>query len=176
MSPLIVSHRRKDGWHVVLRALRFAGALAILAVGAVHLQEYVGAGYQAIPTIGPLFLLNAIGSGIVGVLLLLPLQRVLAGGRGDAAVALLAVTAVAIAIGSLIALFISDSTSLFGFSETGYRAAIVVAIIAEAATILLLGPVAAVSLARAFRSSPGRGSRAGGSRTVDHPPRRDRVS
>jgi hypothetical protein len=169
MSPLIVSHRRKEGWQVVLRALRFAGALAILAVGAVHLQQYVGADYQAIPTIGPLFLLNAIGSGIVGVLLLLPLQRLLAGGRGDAAVALLAVTAVAIAIGSLIALFISESTSLFGFSETGYRAAIVVAIIAEAATILLLGPVAAVSLARAFRSSPGRGARAAGSRTVDHP-------
>jgi hypothetical protein len=161
---------------MVLRALRFAGALAILAVGAVHLQQYVGADYRAIPTIGPLFLLNAIGSGIVGALLLLPLQRLLAGGRGDAAVALLAVIAVAIAIGSLIALFISESTSLFGFSETGYRAAIVVAIIAEAATIVLLGPVAAVSLARAFRSTPGRGARAAGSRTVDYPLPGDRVS
>jgi hypothetical protein len=36
---------------------------------------------------------------------------------------------------------------LFGFSETGYRAAIVVAIVAEAATIALLVPVAVLNLA-----------------------------
>jgi hypothetical protein len=62
----------------------------------------------------------------------------------------LALSAVAIAIGSLVALFISESTSLFGFTEAGYRAPIVVAIIAESATTMLLAPVATVTLARAF--------------------------
>jgi hypothetical protein len=67
---------------MVLRAIRLLGALAVLATGAVHLQQYLGADYKAIPTIGPLFLLNAIASGIVGVSLLLPIDRALAGATG----------------------------------------------------------------------------------------------
>lgn len=54
----------------------------------------------------------------------------------------------AIAIGALIALFISEASSLFGFSEHGYDSAIVTAIAAEAATILLLVPVAMNALGR----------------------------
>jgi hypothetical protein len=38
---------------------------------------------------------------------------------------------------------------LFGFSETGYGTAIVLAIIAEALAVVLLTPVAVVSLKRA---------------------------
>jgi hypothetical protein len=115
----------------------------------VHLQQYAGADFRTIPTIGPLFLLNAIGSGIVGVGLLFPVERVLAGRRAEVAVGLLAAGAVAIAIGSLVAVFISESGSLFGFSESGYRTAVVIAIVAEGATALLLTPVAAMSLTRA---------------------------
>jgi hypothetical protein len=126
--------------------MRFIGALAILAVGAVHLQQYIGEDYSAIPTIGTLFLLNAIGSAVVGIGLLAPIRRLAASPRADAAIGLLALGAVAIAVGSLVALFISESGSLFGFSESGYRAAIVVAIIAEAATIALLVPVAVLNL------------------------------
>jgi hypothetical protein len=59
---------------------------------------------------------------------------------------LLAGAGVAIAAGSLIALFISESGKLFGFSETGYGTAIVLAIVAEALTVVLLTPVAVVSL------------------------------
>lgn len=55
-----------------LRFMRVLGALAVLAVGAVHLQQYAGSGYNAVPTIGPLFLLNGIAAGIIGVALLLP--------------------------------------------------------------------------------------------------------
>ena len=127
--------------------MRVLGALALLAVGAVHLQQYIGADYRAIPTIGPLFLLNATASGIVGIgLLVAPIRRAARG--ADAAIGALALAAVAIAIGSLVALFISETSTLFGFSDSGYRAPIVVAIIAEAATIALLGPVTTVSLAR----------------------------
>lgn len=125
-----------------LRVMRVLGALAVLAVGAVHLQQYAASGYHAVPTIGPLFLLNGIAAAIIGVALLLPLERWVSARTADAAVGILAVGAVAIAVGALIALFISEASSLFGFSEHGYDSAIVTAIAAEAATILLLAPVA----------------------------------
>ncbi len=130
----------------MLRAMRFFGALAILAVGAVHLQQYIGADYRTIPTIGTLFLLNAIASAMVGLGLLAPIKRISPTGRADTAIAVLALAAV----GSLVALFVSESGDLFGFTESGYRTPIVVAIVAEAAAVALLGPVATVSLVRAI--------------------------
>ena len=48
---------------MILRSMRFLGALALLAVGAVHLQQYIAADYRAIPTVGPLFLLMRSGRG-----------------------------------------------------------------------------------------------------------------
>lgn len=145
---------------MLMRPMRYLGALAILAVGAIHLQQYIGADYRAIPTVGTLFLLNTIASAIVGLGLLAPLRRVWAAHRADAALALLALAAVTIAIGSLVALFISETGSLFGFTESGYRTSIIAAIVAEAATVGLLGPVATVSFARA---------RAGGRQATTRP-------
>lgn len=131
----------RDSRVTVLGVMRLLGGLAVLAVGAIHLQQYLGADYRSIPTIGPLFLLNAIGSGLVGTVLVVPFERGLMPRRANLAIALVALLAVTIAAGSLIALVISETASLFGFSETGYRAPIVIAIVAEAATILLLLPV-----------------------------------
>jgi len=151
---------------MLVRTLRTFGALAVLAMGAVHLQQYLGAGYHAIPTIGTLFLLNAIGSGIVGIGLLLPVERALPARPARATVGALAIAAVAMSAAALVSLFISESGSLFGFSESGYRTPIVVAIAVEAAAILLLVPVAAVSLSRAL---PYRGH-------AGDPQRRDRAA
>jgi hypothetical protein len=134
--------------------MRYLGAVALLAVGAVHLERYLG-GYNGIPTIGPLFLLNAIGSAVIAVGLLVPLDRILAARRADAGVGLLAAGAVAIAVTSLIMLFVSESTSLFGFTESGYGAPMIVAILAEAATVLLLAPVAAIRTIRSLSNSSG---------------------
>jgi len=89
---------------MTLQLMRRAGAVAILAVGAVHLQQYLGAGYHVLPTIGPLFLLNAIAAGLVGVGLLMPIERLFGERRGERILGLLALGAVAIAVGSLIAL------------------------------------------------------------------------
>jgi multisubunit Na+/H+ antiporter MnhG subunit len=139
---------------MTLRTLRWLGAIAILAIGAVHLQEYL-TGYRSIPTIGTLFMLNAISSAIVGIGLLAPLGRMLESRRAELANGLLAGAGLAIAVGSLIAVFVSESTSLFGFSETGYSAAIVLAIIAEVLAVVLLAPVAAVSLKRAAANRSG---------------------
>jgi hypothetical protein len=158
---------------MVERVLKFSGALAILAVGAVHLQQYIGADYRAIPTVGTLFLLNAIAAAIVGLGLIAPIERVSPARAADTAIATLALAAVVIAVASLVTLFISESGSLFGFSESGYRTPIVVAIVAEAVTIALLGPLAAVSLVRVASHRRGttgsRRSPPGESRSHGHP-------
>lgn len=139
---------------MTMRAARLLGALSILGVGAVHLQQYI-TGYSAVPTIGTLFLLNAISAGLVGFGLLLPLRRMLGANRGNGAVGMLALAGVAIAVGSLIALFISETGTLFGFSEDGYETPIVIAIVVEAMSAVLLTPVAAINIRRAI-SQPAR--------------------
>ena len=53
----------------------------------------------------------------VAVGLLLPIERWLGGRRGEVAVGLLALGGVAIALGSLISLYIAETSTLFGFSE-----------------------------------------------------------
>lgn len=141
---------------MTLATVRRLGAIALLGVGAVHLQQYLG-GYRSIPTIGPLFLLNAISSGLVGIGLLAPIERILHHRGAELTSGLLAGAALAIAAGSLLALFVSENGTLFGFSETGYRAVVVLAIIAEALAVVLLAPVAAVSLKRAASGDNARG-------------------
>ena len=136
---------------MMLQAARRLGAVALLATGAVHLQQYIVQNVWFYPTIAVLFLLNVIGSGIVGIALLAPLERLRPDRLADSVVAALASVALLIAAGSLVFLFISESSSLFGFTESGYRTPIVLAIIAEGATILLLAPVLARSLAGTLR-------------------------
>jgi multisubunit Na+/H+ antiporter MnhG subunit len=139
---------------MILQASRRLGAVAVLATGAVHLQQYIVENVWAYPTIATLFLLNIIGCGVMGIALLAPLGRVLPDRHANAAVTVLATTALLIAVGSLVFLFISESAGLFGFTETGYRTPVVLAIIAECATILLLAPVLAKNLARALYGRP----------------------
>lgn len=138
----------------MLQAAKRLGALAVLAGGAVHLQQYIVQNVWFYPAIGALFLLNVIGSGVVGIALLAPLERVLPDRPVNAAVALLAATGLLIAVGSLVFLFISESSGLFGFTESGYRLPVVLAIIAEGVTILLLAPVLATSSAGALNRRP----------------------
>jgi hypothetical protein len=143
---------------MTLRAARLLGALSILGVGAVHLQQYIGNGYSTVPTIGTMFLLNAISAGVVGFGLLLPLKHVLGDRRGDGAVGALALAGVGIAVGSLVALFISESGTLFGFAEHDYRSIIIVAIAVEAVAAILLSPLAVVSIRRALAQPTQHGS------------------
>lgn len=142
--------RERNGAAVMLQVARRLGALAILATGAVHVQQCVVQDFRTIPTIKALFVLNAIGSGIVGLCLLAPLDRMLRGRRADAAIALLAAVGLIIAVGSLAGLFISENEALFGLRTTQYSAAAVVAIVAEGAAVLLLTPVLALSSYRAL--------------------------
>jgi hypothetical protein len=117
---------------LVARAL---GALATLAVGAVHLQQYFKL-YAGVPTIGTLFVLNFAGATVVGLGLLAPIERV----AGQRAVTLLALGAIALAATSFVFLLISEHRPLFGFQEPGYDpAGIAAARAAEIATVVLLG-------------------------------------
>src|SRR5690242_12001347 len=136
-------------WPALARAL---GALAVLAVGAVHLQQYLWV-YHGIPTIGMLFVANFAGATVLGLALLAPVER-LAGRRGSLLVALLAFGAIALAATSFVFLLVSERTPLFGFMEPGYDpTAIAVAKAAEIATVVLLGAYLLATRTRSRRSS-----------------------
>ena len=122
--------------------LRFLGALALLGVGAVHIDQYFAVHYEVVPVIGTLFVLNLAGAAAIALLLVLPTERIvdrLFGAGGAFVIGLLALAGVGLAIVSFAFLIISQHTILFGFMEHGYRTAIVLSFIAEGATVLLLG-------------------------------------
>ncbi len=140
----------------IAQASRYLGALAVLATGAAHIEQYAVDNYSTVPTIGTLFLLNFIAAVVIAVGLIAPLRR-LTGRYTDAVRAVFAVGGIGLGVLSLAALFVSESSGLFGFVEHGYRMAIVVAIVAEvAATVLLVAFLFAngTGLREIRRSSP----------------------
>jgi hypothetical protein len=121
---------------IVAQAFRYLGALAVLATGVAHIEQYSVDNYSTVPTIGTL--LNFIAAIVIAAGLIAPVRRVTAR-YSDAIRAVFAVGGIGLAVGSLVGLFVSETTGLFGFVEHGYRIAIVVAIAVEvAATVLLL--------------------------------------
>jgi hypothetical protein len=142
-STLRVRGGRPTLWLVA----RVLGALSLLAVGAVHLQQYFEL-YSDIPTIGTLFVLNFVGATIVGLALLAPVERLL-GRLGNAVLVLLALAGVVQAATAFVFLYISERTPLFGFMEPGYDPeAIMTARITEVATVVFLGAFLAARLLR----------------------------
>jgi hypothetical protein len=128
-------HRGRAAW----LAVRVLGALAVLAVGTVHLQQYIAL-YSVIPKIGTLFVLNFAGAAAIALGLLAPVDRLLGPRLGALALSLLALGGVVLAATSFIFLAISEQTPLFGFMEPGYHpTAILLSRIAEGATVALLG-------------------------------------
>jgi hypothetical protein len=126
--------RRFDPW----LAARGLGALAVLAVGAIHLHEYNKL-YSEIPTIGTLFILNFAGATAIGLGLLAPVERLFAHRWGAAAVGLLALGGIGLAATGFAFLTIAEHTPLFGFMEPGYDpSGILASRIAEGAAIVLL--------------------------------------
>jgi hypothetical protein len=117
---------------------RIVGALSLLAVGAVHLQQYFEL-YSAIPTIGTLFVLNFVGATAIGLGLLAPIERRL-GRFGSPALALLTLGGIGLPATSFVFLLISERTPLFGFMEPGYDPqAIMFSRVSEVVTVVLLG-------------------------------------
>ena len=122
---------------IIAQASRYLGALAVLATGVAHIEQYAVDNYSTVPTIGTLFLLNFVAAIVIAVGLIAPLRRV-TGRYTDAVRAAIAVGGIGLGVLSLAGLFVSESSGLFGFVEHGYRMAIVVAIVAEAAATLFL--------------------------------------
>ncbi len=134
-APAVQRRAPSVSWSLATRVL---GALATLAVGAVHLQQYLKL-YSEVPTIGTLFVLNFVGATVIGLALLAPIERI-AGRFGGVAVAVLAAAAIGLAATSFAFLLISERTPLFGFQEPGYDpTGIAAARASEIATVVLLG-------------------------------------
>ena len=107
-------------------ALRYLGAIATLVVGAVHVQQYAGF-ISDVPTIGVLFLLNGLAAGVVAILL--ATRRAPLGALGG----------IALSAGALVSVLISMTDGgLFDYTEPTFRSAVVIAIVAEAAAVVLL--------------------------------------
>ncbi len=139
MESLMPSHRTNT---ILARLALVVGAVAVLATGGDHLDEYAANQFSTVPTIGTLFLLNFIAATLIGAGLLLPLRSLMRR-YGDPLQALLACAGIGLAATSLIGLWISESSSLFGFTDHGFRTTIVVAIVAEStAMIALIGYLA----------------------------------
>ena len=116
---------------------RTLGAVALLAAGGIHYQQYHYAYFSRIPTIGPLFLLNSLAAAGLGLFLLSPVRPSL-GRRGKLLDRSAALAGIGVATGALAALLISEHAFLFGFMEHGYRFVIVFAIGSETASIVML--------------------------------------
>jgi hypothetical protein len=134
---------------------RLLAAGSLLAIGAVHLQQYIVRYYRVIPTIGPLFLLNFIAATVLGLYLLVPARARVSRVRllVDTTVSL---SGIGIAAGGLVALIVSEHAPLFGFMEHGYRFAIVFTIASEVVAILALGLFLALSHAASRTRDSGR--------------------
>jgi hypothetical protein len=129
---------RKPRLRLVAQVARYLGAVSILVVGGIHAEQYYRDYFSVVPTIGTLFLLSFIGAGVVGTTLLLPVRKL---GRrtGDLILALAALGAIGVALGTLVSLLISEYMPLFGFMESGYRLAIVLTLLFDGLTTIFLG-------------------------------------
>jgi hypothetical protein len=112
--------------------LRTLGALSVLAVGAVHLEQYFAEHFNVVPIIGPLFVLNFVGATLIGLGLLVP------GSRMRPLHLLLALGGIGLAATAFVFLFLSEHQPLFGFQDYGFRTEIVLALAAEAAAVVTL--------------------------------------
>jgi hypothetical protein len=137
-SAVQAQRRPKLRGYVAGEVARYLGAVSILIVGAVHAQQYYDAYFSVVPTIGTLFLLSFIGAGVVGAVLFAPVRRF---GRrpSDLILALAALGAIGISLGTFVSLLVSEYTPLFGFMESGYRLAVVLTLVFDALTTAFLG-------------------------------------
>ena len=101
-------------------------ALAVLVIGAIHLDLWLRQGYRNVHVIGPLFLANAVAAAAIAIVLAL---------RGGPGVEL---AGLVFAASTLAAFLISVYHGLFGFVATLHGTAQTVSLVAEAAAIVLL--------------------------------------
>ena len=107
---------------------RVAAAL-MLIIGGVHFQQYVDF-MSHVPTVGVLFLLNAAGAAALALALV---------GPDDGIRPLAALGGIGLAVASLASLVIALTSNFAGFHEPTLRLPILIAIVAEALVLPVLG-------------------------------------
>jgi hypothetical protein len=138
----VLAGPRKKASGLTSAILRTLGGVAVLVVGAVHLQQYLADHFDVVPIIGPLFALNFAGATLIGLGLLVPAARL------RVVHLLLALGGIGLAATSFVFLFISEHRPLFGFQDYGFRTAIVVALAAEAVAVVTLAAYLALRAGR----------------------------
>jgi hypothetical protein len=147
----------------ISRVALYLGALAVLATGIAHVQQFYADDYSSVPTIGTLFYLNFVSAVLIAAGLVAPLGRI-AGRYAGVIRNAFAVAGIALGALSLAALFVSESSGLFGFQEHGYRTPIALAIVFEVAAVVFLVIFLAANGTglQTLRTSSRRGASAGG--------------
>ena len=136
-APTTARRLAPQGRATIARVALYLGALAVLATGIAHVQQFYADDYSSVPTIGTLFYLNFVSAVVIAGGLVAPLGRI-AGRYAGTVRDAFAVAGIGLGALSLIALFVSESSGLFGFQEHGYRTPIALAIVFEVAAIVLL--------------------------------------
>ncbi len=129
---------------LVALVLRVGGAALLAWIGYVHWLLW-HEGYRLIATDGPFFLVDAIAAGVLAVVLL-AWPRAIVG-----------LAAAAFTLGTILALVISLTVGLFGFTESISAPHVVQALVLESVAVVVL---VAWSLLAAW-SVPGRARRRG---------------
>jgi hypothetical protein len=125
-SPLPRLRSRAVAKDAAAPAAYALGALLLAGEAAVHVQQYASE-FHDVRWIGPLFLANAAAVVVTIAGMTIPRTRRRA--------ALAGVVISAIALGSLI---VSYGHGLFGWQEAGFRTPVALAMITEAAAVILL--------------------------------------
>ncbi len=118
------------------RLTRLFAAVFLVVGGIVHFNLW-RSGYRSIPTIGPLFMANFVGS--------IPLAAAVMLSRRST----VALAGIAFATGSLVALVLSHSVGVFGFTETNWTAPAIKTLASELGAITTL----AITLGIQFRAA-----------------------
>ena len=119
---------------LVALGLRGAGALLLVAAGAIHLYLW-STGYDTIDWIGPLFLHNAVGAGVLALAVLATPRRLLFWPAAAGAL---------LQIGTLGGLVLSSTVGLFGFMESSAASYYWDSVIVESGGFVVLAVLAGI--------------------------------
>ncbi|MGI9120423.1 MAG: hypothetical protein ACR2G7_09960 [Acidimicrobiales bacterium] len=126
------------------RITRLPAAVSLVVGGIIHLQLWLS-GYRVIPYVGPFFIANVVVSALLALALV---------ARNDSRVT---VVAIIFSLASLVALVMSRTVGLFGFTEPAWTDQAVRATTAEFGAIVALAIVFVVTHRTAVALAPGPG-------------------
>lgn len=116
------------------RALPVAAAVLLVLQAALHLQQYVSAGFRSVPVIGPMFLAHAVLAVVVAA--------VVVWRRSWPAAA----AGIALSVAAILALVLAKTVGFLGFTSGPWQAIEIATVVVEILTVLALVPLASAAL------------------------------